>query len=443
MLTYLSGYSYNYISPDNFDLPLATVRDGLLGPDGPAYRALVIPSTAQMSPAAIWKVQAYAQQGLHVILSGGDPGLYHSAAAGSSLKEFADALTTLKKTDNVYSTTATGVAQKLQDLGLRPTVEVNSNGTWYAIWREDSKGNGDASCFIFNDADALTVGTIDVATVLTPYLLDAWTGNRNPLLLYETIGNRTRIPLTLHANQSVLLAFDNSGHSNRLHATQLPRTVLGYNYNPNNTVQLHIGDGFWDAPIKLSDGRLYGPSSVHAATAPFTLTGWTLAVEHWEAPGNLNNASVVAVKRNTTESLAKLISWAEIPSLTNTSGVGLYTASFGWPPSNHASADGVYLHLPRIVHAARVIVNGKALPALDPTFPQVDISPYVVHGRQNFVQIEAPSTMWNYLRSLIDELSFMGQPATRLLDALGNLPGLVDNGIIGDVQVVPYTTLLL
>ncbi|KAL4738183.1 hypothetical protein BDV11DRAFT_216141 [Aspergillus similis] len=435
------GYSYNYVSPDNFDLPFATVRDGVLSPDGPAYRALVIPCKAQMSPDAIWKVQTYAQQGLPVILSGGDPGLYPSGAAGSSSIEFAAALDALKKTAHVYPTTATGVAQQLQELGLQPMVEVKSNGTWYAIWREGTKGSRDALCFIFNNADTLTTGTIDVATTLTPYLLDAWTGNRKSLLLYQTIGNRTRIPLTLHARQSVLLEFGKPSHSKHLHATQLPKTVIGYSYNRDNTIQLHIREGSWDSPIRLSDGREYRPSPVRAAGAPFSLTGWTLTVEHWEAPENLSDASVIAVKRNTTHSLASLVSWTEIPSLTNTSGIGRYAARFPWPPSDKASTDGAYIRLPQIIHAARLFVNGKALPALDPTFPQVDISPYIIRGRQNLVQIEAPTTMWNYLRSLIDELTFMGLSVIRIFSALGVVPEIVDNGIIGDVQVVPYTTL--
>ena len=49
--------------------------------------------------------------------------------------------------------------------------------------------------------------------------------------------------------------------------------------------------------------------------------------------------------------------------------------------------------------------------------------------------------MWNYIRSLLGDLKFMGMPAGFLLNVLNDVPEAVDDGLIGEAQLVPYTVL--
>lgn len=72
----LLGYTYSYLSPDNFGLSQVHVQDDILAPEGPAYRALVINSTSQLTVSAVDHIRRYAQMGLPVILNGADPGYY-------------------------------------------------------------------------------------------------------------------------------------------------------------------------------------------------------------------------------------------------------------------------------------------------------------------------------------------------------------------------------
>lgn len=76
------------------------------------------------------------------------------------------------------------------------------------------------------------------------------------------------------------------------------------------------------------------------------------------------------------------------------------------------------------------------MPPLDLTAPRVDLSEYL-HEGNNHVSIEVPTTMWNYIRSIFSEIEFAG--AAPILTYLSSsLPALSDNGLIGEVQLVPY-----
>ncbi|RAH73281.1 uncharacterized protein BO66DRAFT_464466 [Aspergillus aculeatinus CBS 121060] len=442
------GYTYNYLSPHNLALPQATVQKGRLAPAGPAYKAVVVPSTANLTYSALEAIQNYAQRGLPVILSGGDPHFYPTAA-GVPVATMQAALVALKKSPNVYSVPAGGVAKQLLALQVLPDVQVRANGTWYPVWRRDDE-TGTNYCLVFNDNGNFTTGVIEVSTTQTPYLLDAWSGSQAPLLQYEVLDNRTRIPLRLQAHEMLLLSFQppsaKDAPSQPLHATQLPSVVIGSKRHTANSsaLQLHVIAGEWDAPARLSNGRIINRTAVAVAPS-IALSNWTLTAEHWEAPGNITgeNAATIAVKRNTTHHLQELISWAKIPALQNVSGVGYYATNFTWPLSsgNSLVADGVYLRLPPIDHAARVIVNGQRVPPVNPAAPMVDITEFLRLGKANTLLVEVPALMWNYLRSIIDELTFMEVPADFLLEVLGGVPGLVDNGLLGEAALVPYSVL--
>ncbi|RDW61638.1 hypothetical protein BP5796_11530 [Coleophoma crateriformis] len=68
-----AGYAYEYLSPDNFDLQLATVTNGVLAAAGPAYQAMVIRGNDSLTVFGLEKLVEYAQQGLPIIFCGGLP----------------------------------------------------------------------------------------------------------------------------------------------------------------------------------------------------------------------------------------------------------------------------------------------------------------------------------------------------------------------------------
>lgn len=379
-------------------------------------------------------VQKYARAGLPVILTGGEPGVYasHDNRDKTSIQK---AIQALKRSANVYSVSAGQVSAKLHALDLLPQVATQTNGTWYTTWREDSQTGIDHT-FVFCDVNSST-GTLDISTRKTPFLFDPWTGSKKPLLGYTQSKGHVLIPLLLAGNQTIIIGFSENEDSSTKHAANVPPSVIGYDTRGNALVSASKSQ----QSIALSNGKKVVLPSQKVASS-IALSKWTLTAEHWEAPSNISDASTIAIKHNTTHQLLSLVSWRQIDGLKNSSGLGYYTTHITWPPVK-GSADGAYLLLPPIAHTARVYVNGHQLPPLDLAAPQADLSVYLKKGT-NLLTVIVPTTMWNYVRSIADEIETVNVPVHTLLDSVGSgLPEPSDNGLIGDVKLVPYVTVKL
>ncbi|KAJ1713078.1 hypothetical protein NYO67_4773 [Aspergillus flavus] len=422
------GFTYVYLSPDSFALPQACVSNGTLAPDGPGFRAMVIPSSGNLTIDAVRDIKKFARNGLPVILSGGLPNAYYTGDGNTDA--LAMEISSLEEVQNVHIVSPGQASKMLQSLGIAPRVQVQANGTWYSTWRSDADGVD----YLFVLGDTVdTAGNLSVATTKRPYFFDPWTGSQTPVLEYQQSSGRTVVPLHLAANQTTILGFRGTTSNTSLHATQVPSSVIGYNYgNRANKVQLHVSSGSTDQTLSLSNGKTISQLTTKDPAPAYQLTNWTLTVEHWERPDNLSDASIIAAKHNTTHKLTSLISWQDIPSIANASGVGYYTTNITWPPTTN-TADGAYLFLPQTPNAARVYFNGHRLQAFDFQAPKLDLSAYLVSG-ENELTVEVPSTMWNYLRTMLDELYSAGS----LPQLEGSGPDPVHNGLIGVVSVVPF-----
>lgn len=395
---------------------------------------MLVDSTSNLTLDAVHYLKEYARSGLPIIISGGDPGCYLTRN-GHGCTEIHKGISSLKNEENVYSISSGGAAAKLRSLGISPRTGVHTNGTWYTTWREDIQ-NGTEYAFVFSDGNS-SVGDIGIATKKRPYFFDLWSGETKPVFEYKQEDGKTVIPLRLAGNQTVVIGFRESEDAPLIHATQVPETVQGYEYQDSDTL-VHVSSGAENNPLILSTGKTMHSLSKDTISPPFQLTNWGLTVEHWSAPSNLSDASVIADKHNTTHNLKSLISWADIPGLANASGIGYYTTSITWPPQS-GSADGAYMILPKILHACRLYVNGQLLPPFDYSAPKADLSEYLKAG-ENEIQVIVPTVMWNYLRSIFGQIRVSDSPP--LLTAMGDkMPGLSDNGLIGTVQVVPYVKL--
>ncbi|KAF9891846.1 hypothetical protein FE257_003331 [Aspergillus nanangensis] len=426
------GFSYVYLSPDNFALPQAYVKNGTLAPTGPEFRAMIIPSSSNLTVQGVRDIRKYALEGLPVILSGGLPHAY--LTKGGDTTDLLEEITALKETRNVYSVNAGEAAKKLLDIGIGPRVHIQANGTWYPTWR--SGFDGIDYLYILGDV-MKSSGQLNVATTKRPYFFDLWTGKKSPVLHYQQARGRITIPLSLAANQTTVIGFTNTHHGNTsLHANELPSSVIGYHYgNETGKIELHVSADTQDIALKLSNGKTMTDLVAQQPTQAYQLSNWNLTVEHWERPSNLSDASMIAEKRNTTHQLPSLVSWQIIPSIANASGVGYYTTTLSWPPTS-GSADGAYIFLPQTTNGARLFINGHCVPAFDYQAPKIDITPYLMDG-ENHLRVDVPSVMWNYLRTMLDELR-TGGSAAKFVEFETEAPGPVDNGLIGEVWVVPY-----
>ncbi|KAE8323134.1 hypothetical protein BDV39DRAFT_196119 [Aspergillus sergii] len=446
------GWSWAYLSPDNFALPGAAVRNGTLGPDGPRFKALVVESDSNMTLSGLHNIQEYAAQGLPILLSGGLPGIFPSANESESAAIEAG-LTHLSASANVHLVRTGGVAEKLSALGLSPHIQVQTDGKWLTTWREDSSSGIDYA-LIFCDSNTSS-GYITVtgsARDKVPFYLNAWTGARSPVFTYNVTDHALTMPVSLQGNQTMIIAFSprglNESGDPKTHAIETPPSVIGATYDQRDGWVAHVvnqGSDTTPERIHLSSDRYIELAQHQRTASPFNLTNWQLVAEHWEAPTNLSDAKTIARKHNTTHELTTLVSWSQIPILRNASGLGYYSTTFQWPPTTHGrvngTADGAYIVFPSILHAIQLSINGHRLPPLDYTDAKADISRYLKAGTNEVLAV-VPTTMWNYIRSILTDIRDQGHLPGLLAEGLP-VPGISENGLVEEVSVIPYSKLLI
>ncbi|KAL5327794.1 hypothetical protein ACEPPN_005499 [Leptodophora sp. 'Broadleaf-Isolate-01'] len=128
-----AGYSYDYLSPNNCILEQAMVGNGILAPDGPAYKALIIPQSAVLTVDGMRAVYRFATSGLKVILAGGMP---THVASLCGLTEAQEIYRNLSLLPTVHHVPDGPLASVLASLGVEPMARVSSNSPWYTVWRD-------------------------------------------------------------------------------------------------------------------------------------------------------------------------------------------------------------------------------------------------------------------------------------------------------------------
>ena len=169
---------------------------------------------------------------------------------------------------------------------------------------------------------------------------------------------------------------------------------------------------------------------------PLVLKDWDLIVEHWERPDNKIDASTIAQKRNSTHKLESPISWRDIEDLQDVAGVGHYTTNLTWSWADNP-AKGAYLELPAVSQGARAYVNGHAVPKFDLLGGKRDITRFLQEG-ENEIYLTVPSTLWNYMRTLLEDTVMSGMEPH-----MPEMTPRMDNGIFGDVLVHFYEKIVL
>ncbi|KAJ9499406.1 hypothetical protein H2202_004989 [Exophiala xenobiotica] len=458
-----AGYTYEYVSPDNLELPSAIVENGILAPDAQGFKAMVVRANDSLTVEGVSRLLDFAHDGLPIIFSGGIPSSYLGTNNASALSGVNQSLEGLSSLTNVHITDSfEALAHTIASLGISPTTKINTNGSWFTLWRRDGTTNVDYF-FIYNDAmeeprgQGYTEGSIEFNVTGIPYEYDAWTGAQEQILTYTQTDNSTTISFKLAGNESTIVAFhpeslmNNSTHKGE-YLTNISSGILKVTTaNPTNGTNLVLQVGPASSP---SSPQTYTTSSGKTTTvqpcgaSTLTLSDWTLIVEHWDPPPDLS-ITTGTQKHNTTHHLpGGLASWQDIPGLQNVSGRGYYNTTFTWPlplasssASVSADADGAMIDFGYVVHTLRAWVNGHQLPPLDVTRPQADIKTFLVEG-VNTVEAVVATPLGNVMRPIWYDLKTSGTgPGSP--GAGGVPPPVVDYGLIADVRLVPYSEVMV
>ncbi|KXS99227.1 hypothetical protein AC578_6891 [Pseudocercospora eumusae] len=405
-----AGYTYEYLSPDDFSLPSAFVQNGVLAPKAQAFKALVLRGNDTLTVSGVANLCHWTKQGLPIVISGGFPSNVSGTISSEDLKAIRSDLNALKTMPNVHLVPFDGLAESLAKIGIRPRTSTTSDSSdgsiWYSRWRESAN---ETAVFIYNDATGIESGMTPSEMNLTfeatgrPYVYDAWTGEQTPLTNYTHDGKSTTISMTLAGNQTKIIAFRQHG--------------------------------------VYADAATSDSWKTHAPSRTIILNNWTLTIESWTAPPNFDIEGTV--KRNTTYAIGALLPWRElkVANLTYTSGRGYYHTSFDWSPSS-SNVRGAIITMDAIIHTAVLYVNGQRTVPLDITWPRVDVTKHLKQGL-NSIDIVVSTPLGNSVIPVQDQLRSMGAVASNLVAEYVNGPGstlisVKDYGLVGEVSLMVY-----
>jgi hypothetical protein len=358
-----------------------------------------------------------------------------------------NALSKISRLNNVHDAPDGSLAKTLKKLRIQPRAQLATRSPWFTQWRHDPD-NGADYVFLFNNLERsssktiLSSGFVEFETTGIPYRLDPWTGEHTPIPTYTQAKHTTRIFFELAEGESVLLAFI-PGPSRPDHLTFTTGPILDIavpsDSSRHNAKTVKIRNAIPGLPsratIKEANGKIHAFKVL--VESPRRLQDWTLTVEHWDPPKDLYDTYGTVKWNSTYKHLNTLKPWTSISlDLIATSGRGFYTTSFTWNPTSRKSS-GAYLDLPPISHTVQVRINAQAVGPINIYRPRIDITPYLVNGK-NTIEIIIATPLGNALRPIWKKLVTGGHFYAEGSENIAPVPVQAEYGLVGDVRVVPF-----
>ena len=229
------GYSYEFLSPALLRHSNARVVDGVLDPEGPTYRALVVAGQEVLTTETLTRLGELAAEGLPIFVVG-DEQLRPLALVDVREREaWSAACETFLLNENVLvMDTYRELVAALREQGLEPAVSYQADHVFSAHVRNDAEElfllyNGNRVAFGEDDKlvastcmPALTSASFEavqleaeLAGVGAPFRYDLATGKRYQLV-YERCDRGVRVTLPLEGNELVVVGLGNEAEVSEL-----------------------------------------------------------------------------------------------------------------------------------------------------------------------------------------------------------------------------------
>ena len=407
------GFTYDFISPKNLHLPLATVRDQLLAPEGPAYKALIFNNQSRISEDIFEKIKEYSTAGLPIFFVGQFPRIAYGNGTEDSRNSNQSTETFANATDSVtFVNSETDLPKALYDQELIPRTSLSSSSQNVYNVRRDVSEQGLTYVWFYNDDNKAVNFQAKVKSLprAKPYLLDSWTGQRVEVSSYRIEGELLVVDISLEAQDTVILVLECSDYAGSSVSddglpslqTSIPRHDLS-NGGQNSTI----------VPLKL----------------------WNIIISDWY--GDYATQVVEPLTRQHVLFNQELLPWKDLrQDLANVSGVGTYTTTLAVPSSSlHVQNEipsAVWLTLPPFSNTARAWINNKQLNPLNPSGGRVDISAYVRGYAESNLTIEVTTTLFNRVKADADKILQISSPVSLLNPAYSNTEPQ-NYGLLGNV----------
>ena len=401
------GYSLNYLDPEGLSDRRAAGK-GVLFPNGPAYRALVIDQRAMPAEAAERLAKA-SVNGLSIVVVGSAPtaGAGNAAAAKEDARVRSAFRAILASRRTRVAKTQADVAGALAKLGVRPRLAFSERAPIYTQMRR--AGNTDV-WLLWNAHHKAVSFTGSFATNGVPSSLDLWTGEATRLGRYGVSRSRVDLPLTLRAGETKVIAFTGDGAARAPHVMRTSAR-----------------------DVRVVGGRLVARDQ-RDMPAPRVPESWHLHVDASNPEESKHDVDLTA-----------LADWRDIPELEHISGVGTYTTALDVPRDWLANVRGAQLDLGAFCGAIEIYVNDRRVPAAAtpdtaytialPAIPRitgpVDVTRYLRAGRNELRIVLATS-----LANAVKHEAMKGSTAA----PDGTVVPTQPYGLLGPVKLQPFAT---
>jgi hypothetical protein len=475
------GFTWDYLNPTLLKLPQVTVSNNRLYEEGPAYKALILngflqsastfnPAKNTLPVATARRLLDFAKQGLPVIIVGQLP----SNTPGNTLGEDAvlkEVLAQLMGQKSVHkAATEAEVPKLLKSLGILPASNPEKPSNLMTMRRHDKKTETDYY-FLYNQGDdqipampnsteerykgltttpgnifeepktirvkGLNYGTKIGSSLVTkvtlegsgqPFLLNAWSGEIQPIAHYRTDGKQVTVAIDLAVDESMLIGIT----KNPTHLGVGPSGVFvketdaeGVSQASNGTLSI-VAAKAGTYTTQLSNGQTV-KTSVENPLEKIDLTqaAWQLKVEDWQPQqkyGTTGAAGAETSKSLITVNLSALQPWPDIAELKNASGVGTYTYTLNLPSTWNSTSHGATLSLGQVVDTFTLKVNDRLI-AIDQIGAKADLGNSLKAGA-NKIEVRVSTTLNNRLFALNKAVTDRGI--------------IQEYGLVGPVILQPY-----
>ncbi|KAI0602064.1 hypothetical protein F4775DRAFT_298683 [Biscogniauxia sp. FL1348] len=393
------GYTYEYLGPENLVSDQAVVVDGVLAPDGPGYKAMVIYNQTQITPKASAALVDFARNGLPVYIVGTIPNI---TVGTTGQHDVSKNMEELLKYDTVHmigidefsasTLAADGVVPRTNTQG-----SLDASGL-YTFWRSDAETQSDYIYLYNSGADATFNVSFSVSPDSNPYFLNAWNGDQKLLTVYEPTSTGITTSIRLRSNQTTIIAFSSAQEQTEAFATSHSSNVEVV--RRTECLEAWVTDSS-DAWVVLGNGTRIVLPSVSSSDQSITALGpWDLTIDS-HAPSTNNDTVEGNITTIHIGRLDDLTPWTNISGIEHASGVGTYSTTFGLAAGKQTAAT---IDFGPVLHTLRAWINERQLPPVDPTNPVVDISDFIVNGN-NSLKVQVTTSLFNAVKANVDRVS--------------------------------------
>ncbi|EMD67440.1 hypothetical protein COCSADRAFT_157824 [Bipolaris sorokiniana ND90Pr] len=427
------GYTYEYLGPKNLVSEHAVVVDGVLAPEGPAYKALLIYNQTKITLDASAALLEFAQNGLPIYIVGtvpnttiGSTGQEQVSANINELLQYKDVRVFDAKDFSTSKLAADGVHARAQVDGTTTASDL------FTFWTADV-GSRSEYVYLYNQG---VIGvfniTFNVGKDLVPYILDPWTGSEISSAVFERSSSSVRMAIQLQSHQTTIVAFKAAASARReKNVVNHSSNVKNVYFTEDNHLEALISDSL-PASLCLSNGKNINLPEVNTQTLVVTTLGpWNLTVQaygpmldHTTVDSNITTINVGM--------LPQLAPWTKIPGIEHVSGIGTYSTNFTISTDNSTS---IMVDFGPVLHTIKAWLNGKQVPAIDPTNSIVEISKLVKSGN-NVMKVEVTTSLFNAVKENIDNVLSIGVGPTN--KTVYTSQDWHEFGLVGPVQLRPY-----